>query len=50
SNQEIAEHLGISIKTVEGQMTIALRRIRTAVEQYMLYLITTALLISDFVL
>ena len=39
SNQEIAERLGISVKTVEGQMTIALRRIRTAVEQYMLYLL-----------
>jgi len=39
SNQEIAERLGISVKTVEGHMTIALRRIRTAVEQYMLYLL-----------
>ena len=39
SNQEIADRLGISIKTVEGQMTIALRRIRVAVEHYMLYLL-----------
>jgi RNA polymerase sigma-70 factor (ECF subfamily) len=28
SNKEIADHLGISIKTVEAQMTIALRKIR----------------------
>jgi len=42
SNQQIADHLGISIKTVEGQMTTALRRIRIAVEQYMLYLLVFA--------
>jgi RNA polymerase sigma-70 factor (family 1) len=42
SNQEIADRLGISIKTVEGQMTTALRRIRIAVEQYMLYLLVFA--------
>jgi RNA polymerase sigma-70 factor (ECF subfamily) len=29
SNREIAERLGISIKTVEAQMTIALKRLRT---------------------
>jgi RNA polymerase sigma-70 factor (family 1) len=32
SNREIAEQLGISIKTVENQITIALRRIRSNVE------------------
>jgi RNA polymerase sigma-70 factor (ECF subfamily) len=31
SNREIANALGISIKTVENQMTIALRRLRSAV-------------------
>lgn len=39
SNQQIADRLNISVKAVERQMTIALRRIRTAVEQYMLYLL-----------
>jgi RNA polymerase sigma-70 factor (family 1) len=29
SNQEIAQRLGISVKTVEAQMTIALKRLRT---------------------
>jgi len=42
SNQEIANRLGISVKTVERHMTIALRRIRIAVEQYMLYLLVFA--------
>ena len=28
SNREIAEHLGISVKTVENQMTIALKKLR----------------------
>jgi RNA polymerase sigma-70 factor (ECF subfamily) len=36
SNQEIAEQLGISIKTVENQMTIALRRIRENVEPHVI--------------
>lgn len=35
SNKEIAERLGISVKTVEAQMTIALKRIRGAVGKYM---------------
>ena len=39
SNQEIANRLGISVKTVESQMTIALRRIRTTIEPYMLGLL-----------
>lgn len=34
SNRDIARQLGISIKTVENQMTIALSRIRTSVGQY----------------
>jgi RNA polymerase sigma-70 factor (family 1) len=36
SNKEIAEHLGISIKTVENQITIALHRIRTNVEPHLI--------------
>ena len=36
SNREIAEQLGISIKTVENQITIALHRIRANVEPQML--------------
>jgi RNA polymerase sigma-70 factor (ECF subfamily) len=35
SNREIARQLGISIKTVENQMTIALHRIRTDVERHL---------------
>jgi RNA polymerase sigma-70 factor (ECF subfamily) len=35
SNAEIAAKLGLSIKTVENQMTIALRRIRNAVQPYL---------------
>lgn len=44
SNKEIAEQLGISVKTVEAQMTIALKRIRNAVGKYML----AALAASEF--
>lgn len=36
TNQEIAERLGLSVKTVENQMTIALRRVRSGVEPYMI--------------
>jgi RNA polymerase sigma-70 factor (ECF subfamily) len=36
SNKEIAEKLGLSVKTVENQMSIALRRIRRVVEAFML--------------
>lgn len=32
SNQEIANRLGVSVKTVENQMTIALKRLRSKVE------------------
>lgn len=32
SNQEIAKRLGVSVKTVENQMTIALKRLRSKVE------------------
>jgi len=32
TNQQIAERLGISIKTVENQMTIAIRRIRSEID------------------
>lgn len=34
SNQEIADKLSISIKTVENQMTTAIRRVREAVEPH----------------
>ena len=33
-NAEIAESLGISVKTVENQMTIALRKMREALTPY----------------
>ena len=36
SNREIAKQLGISIKTVENQITIALHRIRTRVEPHLI--------------
>lgn len=39
SNQQIADLLGISIKTVEAQKTIALKRIRIAVEPHLLALL-----------
>ncbi|OOQ56513.1 hypothetical protein BC343_18900 [Mucilaginibacter pedocola] len=35
SNKEIAARLGISIKTVENQMTIALRYLRTGMSDYL---------------
>lgn len=35
SNREIASQLGISVKTVENQMTIALHRIRTNVDAHL---------------
>lgn len=34
SNKEIAELLGVSIKTVENQMTIALRKLRETLQPY----------------
>jgi len=37
--KDVAILLGLSVKTVEAQMTIALRRIRHAVDQYMAYLL-----------
>jgi RNA polymerase sigma-70 factor (family 1) len=39
SNQEIADKLGISVKTVENQMTIALRRVRSSIDQYLIMLL-----------
>lgn len=36
SNKEIADRLGISVKTVENQMTIALSKIRHTLEPYMI--------------
>lgn len=40
SNRQIAERLGISIKTVEAQMTIALKRLRTRIGFHMILMIT----------
>jgi len=37
SNREIAHQLGISVKTVESQMTIALRRLRGAVARMFIF-------------
>lgn len=34
SNHEIARYLGISVKTVEGQITLALRRLRNRIAAY----------------
>lgn len=34
SNREIAEHLGLSIKTIENQMTKALRTLKQAIDVY----------------
>jgi RNA polymerase sigma-70 factor (family 1) len=45
SNREIAEKLHISVKTVENQMTIALRRVRQATEPH-LAAVVSLLLIS----
>ncbi len=39
SNREIAEQLGISVKTVENQMTIALHRIRTNIDPHLISLL-----------
>lgn len=39
SNREIADQLGISVKTVENQITIALHRIRTTVEPNLICLL-----------
>jgi RNA polymerase sigma factor (sigma-70 family) len=47
TNQQIAEKLGLSVKTVENQKTIALKRLRSGIEPYMvsiLLLIGNALL------
>ena len=34
SNKEIAAKLGVSVKTVENQMTIALRKLRSCLEPH----------------
>lgn len=34
-NKEIAARLGISVNTVEGQMSIALRKLRVALKDYL---------------
>jgi RNA polymerase sigma-70 factor (ECF subfamily) len=43
TNQQIAEKLGISVKTVENQMTIALRRLRAHTREYMVLLLVAIL-------
>jgi len=44
SNREIAERLGISVKTVENQITIAIRKIRSTVGPYLLTCLIAAML------
>lgn len=39
SNKEIAERMGISVKTVENQITIALRRLRASLRKIVLWLV-----------
>jgi RNA polymerase sigma-70 factor (family 1) len=39
SNHQIANRLGISVKTVENQMTIALRRIREKLDLHLLFIL-----------
>lgn len=39
TNQQIAERLGLAVKTVEAQMTIALRRIRAALDPHLVMLL-----------
>ncbi len=41
NNFQIAEQLGLSVKTVENQITIALKRIRSAVDPYLICLLLT---------
>ena len=44
SNREIAKQRGISVKTVENQITIAIHRIRSNVEQHLLSLLLVSFL------
>lgn len=44
TNQEIADRLGVSVKTVESQMTIALRRLRSGVDPYLVSTVAVLLL------
>lgn len=39
TNKEIAEKMGISVKTVENQMTIALRRLRASLKKIVFWLV-----------
>jgi RNA polymerase sigma-70 factor (family 1) len=47
SNKEIASRLNISIKTVENQMTIALRYLRAGLTDYLPVVITALILIAE---
>ena len=46
SNKQIAERMGISIKTVEAQMTIALRLLKKSMSDFLYVLIIISLLIK----
>ncbi|WP_413666874.1 RNA polymerase sigma-70 factor [Mucilaginibacter sp. Mucisp86] len=46
TNRQIAERMGISIKTVEAQMTIALRQLRKGMSDFLYALIVIFLLIK----
>jgi len=46
TNKEIAGRMGISIKTVEAQMTIALRQLKKSMSDFLLVLIIISLLIK----
>lgn len=45
-NHEIAEHLDISVKTVENQMTIALKKLREFLEHYLIEFLVLLLALS----
>src|SRR5690606_27010073 len=44
SHKEIAKQLNISVKTVESQMTIALRRLLSSLQEYLPFLLPVLIL------